>query len=126
MRPRADTAEAHVMNPNFGGRGRFRLRALRLEARRLAEELEPLTDALHLLSGSFESSTPISAKADYLRALDAQQRAHAALVAAEAGAGAASDLGAAREAISEVRRDLEAVRARLAVQAGTRPYHPRD
>jgi hypothetical protein len=111
------------MSPNLGGRGRFRRRALRLETRRLAEELEQLTEELRLLSGSLERSAPIAAKADYLRALDAQQRAHAALAEAEG----MTDVDAAREAIAEGRRTLEAVRSRLALQAGgTRPHDPHE
>jgi hypothetical protein len=125
MRPHPENAEAPVMNANFSGRGRFRRRAVRLQARRLAEEIERLTDEVHLLSWSFESSTPISAKADYLRTLDAKQRAHAALVATESDA--APDFGPVRAAIAEANDDLEATRARLAVQTGdNRPYHPRD
>jgi hypothetical protein len=126
MRPHADNAEAPVMNPNFSGRGRFRRRAVRLEARLLAEELARLTDEVHMLSWSFQSSTPISAKADYLRTLDAVQRAHSALAATQAET--APDFGPVRAAIADANGDLEATRARLAVQAGddTRPYHPRD
>ena len=125
MRPRADPDETHVMNPNFSGRGRFRRRGVRLEARQLAEELERLTDEVHMLSWSFQSSTPISAKADYLRTLDAVQRAQNALAATQAQS--APDFGPVRAAIADANSDLEATRARLAVQAGdNRPYHPRD
>jgi hypothetical protein len=124
MRLPVATAEStRLMSPNRGGRGRFRRRALRLETRRLTEELEQFTEELRLLSGSLERSAPISAKADHLRALDAQQRAHAALVEADG----LPDVDAAREAITEGRRALEAVRSRLALRAGgTRPHVPHD
>jgi hypothetical protein len=109
------------MSPGQGGRGRFRRRALRNEGRRLAEELEPLTEGLRLLSGSMAGSVPISAKAGYLRALDAQQRAQAALADAEG----TQDVGAARDAIAEGNRALEEVRSRLALRTGgTRPHDP--
>ena len=108
------------MSPDQGGRGRFRRLALRIEARRLAEELERLSEGLRLLNGSMAGSAPISTKASYLRALDAQQRARAALD--DEGT---QDVGAARDAIAEGQRALEEVRSRLALRTGgKRPHDP--
>ena len=107
------------MGPDQGGRGRFRRLALRIEARRLAEELERLTEGLRLMSGSMAGSAPISTKASYLRALDAQQRAQAALADDEG----TQDVAAARDAIAEGQRALEEARSRLALRTGGKRPH---
>jgi hypothetical protein len=100
------------MEPGPGRKGRFRRGAARLaEARqRVREDLDTLGDDLLAAGTAMESdAVPLSAKADYYRALDAHRRAEEGWAQAER----VQDLLRVEGTLAEVRTILHQIEIRM-------------